>query len=101
MSKKETQKILQEGEELYQLVRGEGWAAAKRKLVDRLRDAGSIFSITETDPQAAFQKLAAQQIAVELVMGWLEDVEGSAADWKNNQEQYNDLLRDDPIVEFE
>lgn len=88
----ETQHVLSEGEHLANLVKSDGWAVARRKLLERIIAIGDIFQLT--DKENLKEELGARQIAIEILRDFLRDVEGSANQYKNNAEFFRQIQED-------
>ena len=95
-----TRKVLKEGELLKMLVTHDGWPIVRRKFSELVLALGDVFSIKDQDPQKVFQQIAARQIAIELVMNWIGEVEGRAKQHEFSAKAYEDM-RKDAIVERE
>lgn len=98
---KETHKVLKEGDLLQELVKSDGWKIVQKRFTDMVIELGDVFSIKDAEPEAAFRQLAARQIAIELVMNWMKDIEGRARQHAANSEAYGKLRREAYIVRDE
>jgi hypothetical protein len=95
MKDAETRIVYDEGEHISSLVSSEGWKLAKRALSSRILEIGNILSISKTEN--AVQELGARQIAIQLVLDWLRDIEGAANQHKSNKDIYADLQREEYV----
>lgn len=98
---KETQKIFNEGEKIAEWVKNESWQLVKKKLYDKLITTDSIIT-TPTDGLTPEQILTEYQVrkgAISLILNWINEIEGRAAQHKNNIEAFKEI-RQDSIVQF-
>ena len=75
----ETQKILTEGEHLLNLVKGEGWQIARKRLFGAMDDVDSIQNIDDLeskDNAKIVAEMLARKIAIDLVKGWFDEIDG-------------------------
>ena len=100
---KETRKIKFEGKKLKEMVEGEGWPIAKKKIMDRLMDAGSVMNFgNELEPQKAVIEIHAKKMAVEMVYQWIvQDIEGTVAQHRANSTDIYKEMKDDYIIRME
>jgi len=96
---KSTRKILKDGDHLEDLVKHPGWDIAKRKLTEKILSVGNIMTISKSD--SALEELAARQIAIETIFGWLNDIEGTVTQHKSHREQFSVLQREDYLIRLE
>jgi hypothetical protein len=90
----ETKKVLKEGETVRALVAHDGWPIVRRKYNEMVMSLGDVFSIKEQDPQKAFLQIAARQIAIELAMNWIAEVEGRARQQEFSEKAFEKIRRD-------
>lgn len=85
---KQTTKLLHNGEELKMLVESDGWAIARKKLLDMISEVDSLtnFEREKKTNEEIVSEMGARQIAVEILMNWLRDIEGSVVQYKTNAE---------------
>jgi hypothetical protein len=86
----ETKKILSESEELSSMLKSRGWAVAKRMLLDRMADMGSLLNLEERDPVRLFQLVGAKQEAIKMVIEWINSLDNSVS-WA---EEYKKGIKD-------
>jgi len=98
---KETRKILKKGELLSSLVQHEAWPLVKVKFNEMVLSLGDIFSLNELDPQKLQSQLAARQIAIEMVMNWMREIEGITKQHETNSVNYTKMRRDAYLVNSE
>ena len=74
---KETAEHMREGETLRNFVESEGWAIAKKLLLDRIHLLDSVSSIPSN---LSFEEIGKQAMfrahAISLVMDWIDSIEG-------------------------
>lgn len=88
----ETAKILSEQEELMLLVKGKAWAIVRAKFLDKIVSLSDIFTLDEKDITKLAMELGARQMAAEILMKLLKEIEGTAAQYKT----ISDLYREAP-----
>ena len=92
---KETNKQLAEGEELLQLVKGTGWGIVKHKLKERIIRLSDIYNIdSKLSAEEKEVRVEACKLALEELIGFLQDVEGDVLRHKSTMEIVNDLRSD-------
>jgi len=94
----ETQKVYSEGEHLMLMARSEGWGIAKRKLLQLIADTESLrnVAIKEKSPDSIIQEVIAKQLAVEMIITWLGEIEGDVSQHTlQTKQQVEDQRRDD------
>lgn len=87
----ETVEQVQEDEELALFLQGKGWQIAKAKLMQRLLDAASILGLKLEGESCKtcgqFVEVKARERAVEMVINWLDEIQGTAQGIKSAQEE--------------
>lgn len=86
----ETQKVLTEGEQIRNLVRDGGWGLAKQRLTDKLIDLQSVNNIDTDDPNKLILDIQTRKGVIAIVLEWLKEIEGIAAQHDGNQIQKED-----------
>lgn len=81
---KETYDVLSEEKKIEQLVKSEEWALVRKKFIDAVLDLQSIRNIQLTDPQSVAIEVQSRNLAVNILMEWMQDVEGTAEKSKNS-----------------
>lgn len=81
----DTQKILIEGSQLKSLVGNEGWPVARAMLEAKIIDLQSIRNITATDAAEVIIDIKARTAAIDIILEWLRQVEGTARQHEGNQ----------------
>lgn len=81
----DTQKILIEGGQLKTLVGSEGWSVARDFLMQQIIDLQSIRNITATDPTEVIIDIKARTVAIDIILEWLRQVEGTARQHEGNK----------------
>jgi len=82
---KDTQKVLNEGERLKSLVENTGWELAKAKLTEKILDLQSIKNLSGVTPEEVVSEIKARNTAVDILMEWLKEIEGSAEQYAGNK----------------
>ena len=85
---------------LSDIVAHDGWKIVRRRFTEMTLALGDIFGFREADPAKLLHEIAARQMAIELVMNWIRDVEGSARQHQTNSEAY-EKMREESIFEVE
>ena len=98
---KATIKTLNDGDELQAMVASPGWLIAKQRFTELVVQLGDIFSLKDETPDAVFRQLAARQIAIELIMSWMKEIEGRSKQHQTNSESYALLRREAYIIRNE
>ena len=96
---KETQEVLSDGDQLSLMIKGTGWAIARKRLIDQVMDLQSIRNINEAEPEKMMLDIKARNTAVDILIDWLKDIEGSAEQFKNNFGE-SDKEREEIVLRF-
>lgn len=83
---KETLNVINDGEEIKRLVESIGWQLAKKRLVERIIDLQSVMNVAGDTAETVVIDLKARRIAVDLLLEWLKDVEGTAKQHESNKD---------------
>lgn len=84
---KETKKVLSDGEKLQNLVNGEGWGVVKAQLLAKISAVDSVSNIDLTRSADELVKdMMARAGAISIVLEWLKEIEGQAAQIQNNKQ---------------
>jgi hypothetical protein len=75
---KETREELTRSGKIRQLVKGEDWAEAKSMLIQSMGDLNSVMNFKQDDPSKLMIELCSRQMAIQLVSGWIAQLEGTA-----------------------
>ena len=81
---KETYQLAKEQEKYKQLVDSDGWAEARKLLLDKLAEMTSVMNIETTNPEEILVEIGARQLARNVMLEWIQEVEGTAAQYKAN-----------------
>lgn len=82
---KETKQVIDKGRALKELVTSAGWGIARADLYSRLVDLTSVLGIQEKDPGKLAMEIGSRQLAADIMINWLKEVEGTAAQHENNK----------------
>jgi hypothetical protein len=77
---KETQKILDDNKELFELTAHSGWKVARARIVTKILDLQNAFNLDDKDMQMLLIDLRARKIATTLFNDFLREIEGGAQD---------------------
>lgn len=81
----DTQKVLTEGEQIRNLTREGGWGLAKQRLTNKLLDLQSINNIDTTKTDDVILDIKVRKNVVAIVLEWVKEIEGIAAQHDGNQ----------------
>lgn len=97
----ETQQILTEGQQIERWVNSDDWKLVKKKLMSRLITVDSISSVPSENlsNEQLLREYSVRNGAVNLVIDWIKDIEGTAMNNKTNQEIFKEA-REDSIVQY-
>ena len=93
----ETAEIHRQGEEVSNFTKGEAWQIIREKLYRRMNDVASIFAITDKDKVS---EIAGRQIAIELILGWFEDIDKDVSNYKDQTSQLIKRPEEDEIITY-
>lgn len=100
----ETSQLLDDGVELEAMARSKGWGIAKRMLHAKILDVGNILTIGKADgldPTKLVIELAARQLAIEMVLGWQQEVEASVTQHIETSKQFHKIQEESHIFQVE
>jgi hypothetical protein len=96
----ETQKLLAEGQKRVDFVKSEEWAYAKAKLYASMGTLNSIVSLpVGVDESTLAREVLTRFGAIDLVMKWIQNIEGEAAQAQNTLDELQKQT-DDTIVTY-
>lgn len=98
---KETQQILSDDEEVLNLVKSTGWSIIRKDLINEVTELSNIFNLEDTNPEIMMKKLAACQMATEILLNWLVKIEGRASNCKNNRDLFKKEIKQKYIIQYE
>lgn len=81
---KETYDVLTEEKKIEQLVKSSEWAIVREKWANMILDLQSIRNVKALDPQSVAIEIQARNLAIDILMSWMQDVEGTAEKSKNS-----------------
>ena len=84
MVDKETQQIISEEKWLAELTQHEGWKIARLKLLEKIKLLRDAFELDESSPEKMLIDLQSRKAAVQLLLEFLGDIEGSKEIVNNN-----------------
>jgi len=96
----ETAKELGKGKQTSLFVKSEAWAAAKDKLTQKLVELADITTLTDGDPTAMLQDIKTRKLAINIVMGWVREIEGEANQYDANEQAFRKVKEESIIVTF-
>jgi hypothetical protein len=73
------------------MLKGNGWAIAKQRLLEKMSELSNILSIEELDPVKVMYLITANQQAIKLMIGWLQELDNSVS-WA---EDFKESLKND------
>lgn len=93
---KETSKQMSRGEAMKQMTDHTGWGYARQMLMDKLMDYQSVRNIDSESPEEAVRQIAVRQQVCDVVLSWLQEVEGEVEQHASNVGLMTD---DDKIIQ--
>lgn len=81
---KETYDIVSEEKKIENFVKTEEWGIIKEKWANAILDLQSIRNVKLTDPQQVAIEIQARNLAIDILMSWMQDIEGTAEKSKNS-----------------
>lgn len=83
----ETAAVEAVGKSIKDLVGSSGWAEARKRLVRKVAELKMIsgIDIQQATPETIIQVIASKNVAADILMAWLRDVEGTAEQHEGNQ----------------
>lgn len=97
---KETSEALRRGMKVRDFVKSEDWAEIKRELTDKLVSLADITTLTEADAMQLLQEIKVRKLAINLVMGWVREIEGQASQYEANGEEFRKTKEESVIITF-
>lgn len=95
----ETKKVVSEQQPIAKLTETEGWAEARKKLVDKILDLQNAFNIQDTgDAQMLVIDVRARKLATNILYDWLREIEGTKEQYNANKLTLNNkpyMVRED------
>lgn len=97
---KETQKVMSQGQKIADFVNSDSWQLIRKKLYDKLITIDSIMEIpSNMSNEQRLQEIGIRAGAVSLILDWIKEIEGTAAQHKNNVEAFSEI-RKESIVQY-
>ena len=97
---KETSEVLNKGLRTRDFVKSEDWSAIKLELTDKLVALADITTLADADPTALLREIGVRKLAINLVMGWVREIEGKASQYEANAETFRKTKEEAVIVQF-
>ena len=94
----ETSQVINEGEKVQSFVESEDWQKIKKELVARLIDTDSVGNIEAKDPQQVVIEMSAKQMAIDIVLGWVREIEGQAEQSREQNQEFLKRSRDNEYI---
>lgn len=95
---KETGEIMQRGTKLRDFVKSDAWGMIKGELTNKLIALADITTLEEVDPLKMLQDIQVRKQAINLVMGWVREVEGSVSQHEANEEAFKKIKEETVIL---
>lgn len=97
---KDTRKSIEDGQKVEDWINSEGWQVVKRKLLAKLATLSSVRAIPLESRSAEAIGLDAltRAGAVEMILEWINEIEGQAVQSHYNREQMQELEKDNLII---
>lgn len=97
---KETSEILQKGAKLKEFTKSDAWGDIKGQLTSKLVELADITTLSEADPMAMLQEIKVRKLAINLVMGWVREVEGQVSQHEANESAFRIIKEESVIIQF-
>ena len=95
---KETAKVLNKGKVVRDFVKSDVWEEIKSELIAKVVAEADITTVEEADPVALLQEIKARKKAINIVMGWIREVEGEANKYEANEQAFRTIREESIIV---
>lgn len=93
----ETGKILDRGTKLKEFVKSEAWTDIKSELTNKLIGLADLTTLEEKEPVEMLQEIKVRKLAINLVMGWVREVEGLVSQHDANAEAFR-LIKEESVI---
>ena len=103
----ETQKIQNMQRDVANFVKGDVWKRVKRNLLQKLSNLDSVKNIRNDDsgkertPEDIVKQIEIRGLVIDLILGWLDEIDGEANQGEGNREILDEVRKDDYIIPFE
>lgn len=97
---KETAEVLKQGKKVSDFVKSEAWADVKGKLTAKLVDLADITTLGEADPLLLLQEIKTRKLAINLVIGWVREIEGNANQHEANEQTFKAIKEESVTIHF-
>lgn len=97
---KETTETLSKQQTVSDFVQSDGWSYVRAKLIDKIMDLQSIKNIDSSSPENAVLDLKVKNACVDILIEWLKEIEGEAAQGSYNLETMRESQKDEIIKRF-
>ena len=98
----ETQKVLRDGQELVNLIEGDGWRVARSMLIDMMNDVASIMNMEPSDnTKNIIAELEGRKIAIETIQNWFKEIDSEIANYTDNKPKLVERSDSEEIIQIE
>lgn len=97
---KETSAIRQKGLKLKEFTKSDAWGDIKGQLTEKLVALADITTLSETDPMVMLQEIKVRKLAINLVMGWVREIEGQVNQHDANESAFQSIKEESVIIQF-
>jgi len=97
---KETGVILNKGMKLREFTKSEAWGDIKGQLTEKLVALADITTLSEADPMVMLQEIKVRKLAINLVMGWVREIEGQVSQHEANETAFQAIKEESVIIQF-
>lgn len=94
---KKTQKLLDDGRELKNLVESSGWQTAKKELLKKLAVLDSITSLPSMKSEDRLLEMSIREGVISVILEWIRDIEGSVEQHKQNTKALSEIREEQTI----
>jgi Mor family transcriptional regulator len=96
----ETAKVLAKGSKLRDFVKSESWVDVKSQLTEKLVELADITTLSDVDPTQILQEIKTRKLAINLVMGWVREIEGQANQHEANEQAFRTIKEESVTIHF-
>lgn len=94
---KETGKLLERGTKLKEFVKSDAWGEIKTELTNKLVMLADIMALEDQDPMAMLQEIKVRKLAINLVIGWVREIEGQVSQHEANEKAFK-LIKEESVM---
>ena len=85
---------------LKEFTKSEAWGSIKSQLTDKLVSLADITTLLDTDPLVLLQEIKVRKLAINLVIGWVREVEGQVSQHEANESAFQAIKEESVFIQF-